>query len=641
MKKIIAFLLVMAMLFSLAACGGKDEPSIKDNTPTAVPRETSSEPAPTEPPKTVFLSGTWAESTGNCTIEFIGAEIFTDDDDAQSLRVWFDFTNNTSETLSAWDYLAYDLDIQQGGEDLPQAFCPSDAEIPEEYNKKMNIRPDTTVRCVDQKKITLDGGNVTVLLEADSDVSWELDLNDLPGAPKEPLEANFVSNPTWTNVLPLEADYEENYHIRFDSAEVTKDGDGNRALRVNFEFTNNADEEKAMWRVTEFWAYQDGIGAGLVYPSYADSTKTDDNFQDYLATGETWMASAMFRLFTDSPLEVEIVDDQGGTGLGAVFFIGADGFVTMGEKDVVPEPTEAPTEATDATEPPTEPAPTQPAGPVKPASFTQKLTISDGIKTTVTIHYPATFAYEEDYRQGSFLSHTPYTYGGVLKGAKYTVDFGFVKVNSFYKTVDNYVKTFKGTDIYEEIQVSGLKAYVRQDKTSRLNIVICLDEERMLNVEIAVPGDGSEATYKPIWEDGIVSAIIENLEITVGEFVPETLTTDLGYVSITTMEGWYKGAPNSNYALTLLHRDNLGWVDIKDTQLGTLEQTMDQIISGYPGTAWAKMTIGNNLFQYLKTATGSVHYFAANTSSGKPFYMEVRGVALEDVMPMLESIVIH
>ena len=640
MKTIIAFLLALAMMLSLTACGG-EEPAIKDKTPAAAPTDAPTEPAPTEPPKTVYASGIWTEDTGNCTIEFLGAELFTDDDGEQSLRIWFDFTNRTSETLSAWDFLAYDLDIQQGGEDLPQAFCPSDAEIPEEYNKKMNIRPGTTVRCVDQKKIAADGGNVTVLLEADTDVSWELDLNDLPGAPKEPLEATVVSNPTWTNALPLEADYEENYHIRFVSAEVSKDGDGNRALRVTFEFTNNADEEKAMWRVTEFWGYQDGIGAGLVYPSYVDSTTTDNNFQDYLAPGETWMASAMFRLFTDSPLEVEIIDDKGGSGLGAVFFVGADDTVTMGEKNAEPEPTEPAAETTDATEPPTEPTPTQPAGPVKPASFTEMLTFSDGMKTTVTVHYPASFTYEADYWMGSFLSHTPYACGGILKGAEYTVDFGFVKANDYYKTVENYVKTFKGTDIYEEIEVSGLKAYVRQDKTSRLNIVICLDAERMLNVEITVPGDGSEAIYRPIWEDGIVSAIIENLEITVGEFVSETLTTDLGYVSITTTEGWYKGAPNSNYALTLLHRDNLGWVDIKDTQLGTLQQTMDQIISGYPGTVWTEMTIGSNVFQYLVTATGNVHYLAANTSSGKPFYIEVRGVPLEDVLPMLESIVIH
>ena len=110
MKRLLAMLLAIAMLLSLAACGGSDEPSIKDNTPTAAPTDAPTdaptEPAPTEPPKTVFLSGIWTENTGNCTIEFLGAELFTDDKGEQSLRVWFDFTNNTSETLSAWAYLA-------------------------------------------------------------------------------------------------------------------------------------------------------------------------------------------------------------------------------------------------------------------------------------------------------------------------------------------------------------------------------------------------------------------------------------------------------------------------------------------------------------------------------------------------------
>ena len=47
MKRMLAILLTLTMLLSLAACGGKDEPSIKDNIPaTKAPTE-----APTEPPQ--------------------------------------------------------------------------------------------------------------------------------------------------------------------------------------------------------------------------------------------------------------------------------------------------------------------------------------------------------------------------------------------------------------------------------------------------------------------------------------------------------------------------------------------------------------------------------------------------------------
>ena len=125
-------------------------------------------------------------------------------------------------------------------------------------------------------------------------------------------------------------------------------------------------------------------------------------------------------------------------------------------------------------------------------------------------------------------------------------------------------------------------------------------------------------------------------------YVGTTYTTDLGYVSITTMEGWDKGTPNSNYALTIVPTDSkFGWVDIKDLQLSSLEDDIEYISVGYPGTTWTEMTIGSNTFQYMKTLTGTVCYLVAETSTGKAFDIEVRGVAMEDVLPMLESIVIH
>jgi len=641
MKKVIMLVLTAAMLLSLCACGGK---SISSETGIPVPQlpaaAESEAPAPALPAKEVLYSGTWTEDDGSCTIEFLGAELFSDDDDEQALRVWFDFTNNTTETLRAWDYLSFDMSVQQGGQSLPQAFCPTDAEIDEEFNKKMNIRPGTVIRCVDQKKVSLEGGNVTVILSADSELSWELDLNNLPGAPKEPLTLTPVSNPGWTDSLPLEGVYEDDYYIRIASAEVSKDGNGNRALRVTYEFTNNAAEEKSMWHVTEFWAYQDGIGGDIVWPSYADSTETDENFQDYLAPGETWMASNMFRLYTDSPLEVEIVDSKGGTGLGAVFYVTADDTVTIGDKAAEPveEPEATPAPVEIPTERPEKPA--APAAPVLPSDLTQSFTITDNDSTTVTVHYPVSFSYEADYRKGSFLSHTPYVYGGVLKGANYTVDFAFVKANNYYKTVEAYVKTFKGTDIYEEIQVDGFKAYVRQDKTSRLNIVIWLTETQMLNVEVTVPGEGSEAVYRPIWEGDTVPAIINNLEITVAAVVGETVSTDYGYVSLTELDGWKKGEPKANFNLTM-YNSGLGyavWVDVQDLQLGTLQQTKDIIKSGFPNAVWTETVVAGYTLSYLDC--GSFKYLAGETTTGKPFSIELAGCDLDTAASLLETLVI-
>ena len=94
--------------------------------------------------------------------------------------------------------------------------------------------------------------------------------------------------------------------------------------------------------------------------------------------------------------------------------------------------------------------------------------------------------------------------------------------------------------------------------------------------------------------------------------------------------------------MTIVPTDSkFGWVDIKDLQLSSLEDDIKYISVGYPGTTWTEMTIGSNTFQYMKTLTGSVFYLVAETSTGKAFDIEVRGVPLEDVLPMLESIVIH
>jgi hypothetical protein len=98
-------------------------------------------------------------------------------------------------------------------------------------------------------------------------------------------------------------------------------------------------------------------------------------------------------------------------------------------------------------------------------------------------------------------------------------------------------------------------------------------------------------------------------------YVGTTYTTDLGYVSITTMEGWDKGTPNSNYALTIVPTDSkFGWVDIKDLQLSSLEDDIEYISVGYPGTTWTEMTIGSNTFQYMKTLTGTVCYCLISVS---------------------------
>lgn len=128
------------------------------------------------------------------------------------------------------------------------------------------------------------------------------------------------------------------------------------------------------------------------------------------------------------------------------------------------------------------------------------------------------------------------------------------------------------------------------------------------------------------------------------EFVGETLTTDHGYVSITLGKGWYKGEPRSNYALTLYHEDLSAaeWVEILDLQLTSLEQEMEYTHLAMASAEYEEITIGDNIYQMLYSDKYGPHaYLVGETSTGKAYVVEVRGVPMEDVMTMLESIRVH
>ena len=61
-----------------------------------------------------------------------------------------------------------------------------------------------------------------------------------------------------------------------------------------------------------------------------------------------------------------------------------------------------------------------------------------------------------------------------------------------------------------------------------------------------------------------------------------------------------------------------------------------------PDSQYEEVTIGNNTYQKLYDDEWTpLMYLIGETSTGKSFYVEVRGVYPEDVMTMLESIEIH
>lgn len=101
-----------------------------------------------------------------------------------------------------------------------------------------------------------------------------------------------------------------NYYVKLLDAEVTKDYEGNPAIRVSYEFTNN-DEEATMADIaTPMQAYQDGVQLELAF--IADEDKEYNNGTLNVKKGATLKCAQYFTLTSDtSDVEVEVSDILG------------------------------------------------------------------------------------------------------------------------------------------------------------------------------------------------------------------------------------------------------------------------------------------------------------------------------------------
>lgn len=90
MKKLLALMLVLAMAFCFAACGGGGEEAAVDENPYLI-------------------------EIGDFTAEYTGYEILKDSDGADALVCTYNFTNNSEEAQSfewAWMYAYYQDGIE-------------------------------------------------------------------------------------------------------------------------------------------------------------------------------------------------------------------------------------------------------------------------------------------------------------------------------------------------------------------------------------------------------------------------------------------------------------------------------------------------------------------------------------------------
>lgn len=300
----------MDYVFEKEASGG-------GKAPAAAEPEDEPEEEPEEAPAGEFepVSGTVA----GYEVAVVGAELITDMDDKDGIRLYWDFTNNSDESI----YAGYDIEVamEQEGFELTSTYCSYEDDAPEYGNSGKCIRPGVSIRCVSEFNCKPDGDIITVNLyewgEEDSGLIVELDPTNLPGRPAEDLAIEPILEPTWTNSMSDEGDVGD-AHVYIDTAEIVEGWDSDEeVIRVYFDYTNNGEEAASMWWQTYVRAFQDGIELETDWA--AEDVPEDDNFDTDIEPGESLRCSECWVIRSDSPIEIEVYDSWNDEYVGCYF----------------------------------------------------------------------------------------------------------------------------------------------------------------------------------------------------------------------------------------------------------------------------------------------------------------------------------
>ncbi len=273
--------------------GTEAEPDTADRAADAGPLEISQLP----------VSG---DIRGVYHYAIVGAEAFKDSDDEDAVRFYYEFTNNSDASASAW--WSASLDAEQGGNELDYAFAPYTDSPPEDGNGDLYVQPGITIRCVEEFAFDPDGGELVFTISdfGDDPVTAVFDPADLPGAPAEPWSIQPIDDPRMYSDYPRSAST-DNVDVEIIDAEIVPSyWDDAQVLRVYFTLTNKTEKDDTPWWLLTITAFQDGVSLDSGTPE--DSVEADDLFSETLSVGKTVTFAQTWELRSDSPVEV-VVDD--------------------------------------------------------------------------------------------------------------------------------------------------------------------------------------------------------------------------------------------------------------------------------------------------------------------------------------------
>ncbi len=266
------------------------------------------------------VAGSGDVGGGNYHITVTGAEEFTDVDNEPAIRIYYDFTNNYKGDLStaAWDALSYYA--TQDGSNLTETYSNDDKAT----NVSYNIRPGVTMQCCSEFKYNPEGGNVDFSIygydegEGSGEVSASYVPGSLPGAPA-PYVIVPVTDPQWTLNVPAEGAL-DSFYVAVTDGELIDDANGDPAIRIYYEFTNNSSSSTSLSNELYVFTYQDGISLDTTYAT--EDSETDSNYYSDVAPGAKVTCSCVYALRNKtSPVEAEVEAYTTATAVGQTYDI--------------------------------------------------------------------------------------------------------------------------------------------------------------------------------------------------------------------------------------------------------------------------------------------------------------------------------
>ena len=256
---------------------------------------------------------------GGYEVSVVGAELFTDADDKDAIRVYWDFTNTSDESTYAYCDLA--VMMEQEGFELSSTYAHFEDDVPEYGNDTLDLRPGVSIRSISEYNCKADGEPISFTIydwyDAEDALTVEFDPQNLPGRPAKDLEIEPISDPAWTEGMDVEGYVGEDSYVVIEGAEVVEGWDsGEEVIRVYFTYTNESDEASSFWWANSYRAFQDGVE---LTEDWAEVDVDEDEASSLeIQPGETVYCSVCWELRSDSPVEIEVYDwDE--NDLGIVF----------------------------------------------------------------------------------------------------------------------------------------------------------------------------------------------------------------------------------------------------------------------------------------------------------------------------------